>query len=850
MFNRRRLLQSTATAAMAGSLLGRKRPIHAADRASACEVITHWPAGAGDLLLAGPHGAATILIDQQDHQVVHIAGRMLADDLQRVTGHRPEVVTRANRLKTAIIIGTLGQSSWVDQLAAAGKINVTAIKGKWEASLWQTVEHPVAGIDRALVIAGSDRRGTAYGVMDLCELSGVSPWFWWADVPVKKAAVAAVTAGVRFGGEPGVKYRGVFINDEDWGFQPWAAKTFDPQLGNVGPKTYEKVFDLMLRLKLNYLWPAMHNCSTAFAAIPENSVLANNYAIVMGSSHVEPMLANPVSFLNGKDARKNGPWNFVTNSKNILKFWTHSVETRGKYEAIWTVGMRGPYDSPLEGVHTLAQERSLVQKIFGIQRALLKRYVTRRWGPAAQCYVPYKEALLVYNSGLKVPADVTIVWPDNNFGYIRQFSNPEQRKHSGGAGVYYHIEYLGGPHSYCWLNTTPPALMWEELKKAWDNDSKTIWVINIGGIKPREIGVDFAARLAWNPRAFGPDAQPRFLREFAAKICGDQPAAAIAAMLQEFYRLGQIRKPESMNRDWAAKLPMVEVEKLMADYHRLLHAQSQLYKHVPEDSRDAFFELFGYPAQMLAATGLIFLYDRLAHTDKTAQTEHEKAVVHWRAYIEQQVAWYNNKLANGKWRHYATMGGTTWNPAWAAVQWPWLHNQSARNLPPPAAVPLMTVDADRFQRHRRTPTAAWRKVVGLGWSSGAMALWPATPENQWDPETELAHAPQMEYHIHVPAECANGEVVLHVLPTYELYPGMQLRLAMRWDDSPPHVRAVPFASSETRVVGNAIRSAGVLENHIPLRFAVGNVPAGRHVLTVYAVDPGIVLDQITLEIGT
>ncbi len=849
--DRRRFIEKTGVAVI-GAALARRRTARAMESAavavpSSCRVVHQWPAGAGDILLAGPTGTVTILIDQQDHHVVHIAARMLADDLHRVTGHKPTVATRVDHIPTAIIIGTLGQSRWVDQLAAKGKINVAAIKGKWEASLWQTVEQPIAGIDRALVIAGSDRRGTAYGVMDLCESAGVSPWFWWADVPVKKAAVVAVTAGVRFGGQPGIKYRGVFINDEDWGFQPWAAKTFDPQLGNVGPKTYQKVFDLMLRLKLNYLWPAMHNCSTPFAAIPENSVLANEYAIVMGSSHVEPMLANPVSFLNGKDARKNGPWNFVTNSKNILKFWTQSVESRGKYEAIWTIGMRGPYDSPLEGVHTLAQERSLVQKIFGIQRALLKRYVTRRWGPPAQCYVPYKEALLVYNSGLKVPADVTIVWPDNNFGYIRQFSNPEQRKRSGGAGVYYHIEYLGGPHSYCWLNTTPPALMWEELKKAWDNDSKTIWVINIGGIKPREIGVDFAARLAWNPKALGPDAQPRFLRDFAAKVCGDEHAAAIAGLLQEFCRLGQIRKPESMNRDWAATLPLVEVEKLMADYHGLLHAQSQLYKHVPENSRDAFFELFGYPAQMLAATGLIFLYDRLAHTDKTARTDHEKAVAHWREYIERQVAWYNNKLANGKWRHYATMGGTTWNPAWVAVQWPWLHNQPARHLPLPEAVALVTINADHFERHRPTATAAWRKVAGLGWSSGAMALWPAIPENQWDPETQLADAPQMEYHIHVPTECDNGEVVLHVLPTYELYPGMQLRLAMRWDDSSPRVRAVPFASSETRVVGNAIRSAGVLDNHIPLRFAVGPVSKGRHVLTVYAIDPGIVLDQINVK---
>jgi hypothetical protein len=849
--DRRRFLEASGLAAT-GTLLAKGRAAKSAESshsAASCRVIYRWPAGAGDILLAGPTGTATILLDQQDHKVVHIAARMLADDLHRITGHNLKVVTRVKHIATAIIIGTLGQSRWVDQLAAGGKIDIHPIKGKWEACSWQVVQRPLPGIDQALVIAGSDRRGTAYGVMDLCQQAGVSPWHWWADVPVKKAAAVAVTAGSRHGGEPGVKYRGIFINDEDWGFEPWAAKTFDPELGNVGPKTYQKVFDLMLRLKLNYLWPAMHNCSTPFAAIPENSVLANDYAIVMGSSHVEPMLANPVSFLNGKNARKNGPWNFVTNSKNILKFWTNSVETRGKYEAIWTIGMRGPYDSPLEGVHTLSQERPLVEKIFAIQRALLKRYVTRRWGAVAQCYVPYKEALLVYNSGLKVPGDVTIIWPDNNFGYIRQFSDMRQRQRPGGAGVYYHIEYLGAPHSYCWLNTRAPALMYEELKKAWDNDSKAVWVINVGGIKPREIGMDFAARLAWNPSGFGTDAQGQFLRAFAAQVCGAEHANAIADMLREYYRLGQRRIPESMNRLWAAKLPMVEVEKLLMAYHDLIKAQDRLSEQVPENSRSAFFELFAYPAQMLAATGLVFLYDRLAHTDHANRAQHEKAVAHWRQFIEHQVAWYNGKLEHGKWRYYATMGGTTWNVNWAAVQWPWLHSQSGLHLPAPEAAAVLTVNADHFQINRGTSTAAWRRVEGLGWSAGAMTLWPAIPQNQWNPETQLAEAPRMEYHITVPVECKHGQVILRVLPTYELYPGMQLRIAMRWNNGSPQVKSVPFASSETRVVGNAIRSAGVLENHIPLHFDVGAIAPGGHTLVIYAVDPGIVLDQIAVTDG-
>ena len=846
--NRRSWMQAVSFSALGGFLAQGGRAAAVPDSGT-CRVIHDESEGSGGILLAGTESSAPILVDRADFQVVHIAADMLSRDIHRITGRGMRIIDRPIKASNLVIIGTLGKSKWVDRLVKNKAIDISGIANLWEASLWQTVSAPLPGIDRALVIVGSDRRGTAYGAMDLCELAGVSPWHWWADVPVKKAKMVAVTAGARRGGMPAVKYRGIFINDEDWTFKPWAAKTFDPELGNIGPKTYEKVFDLMLRLKLNYLWPAMHNCSTPFGAIPKNSVLANAYAIVMGSSHVEPMLANPASFLNGKNVGRNGPWNFVTNSKNIIKFWTNSVETRGKYEAIWTVGMRGPDDSPLEGVHTLAGERSLVERIFGIQRALLRRYVTRRWGGVAQCYVPYKEALLVYNSGLNVPRDVTIIWPDNNFGYVRQLSDMRQRQRPGGSGVYYHIEYFGSPHSYNWLNTTAPALVWEELKKAWDNDAREIWVINVGGIKPREVGIDFAARLAWNPEAFGPDAQEQFLHAFANSTCGKHAGSAVAALMRAYYGLGQIRRPESMSRQWAAQLSDAQAADLMRRYRQLMDDQKTIGALITADKHDAYFELFAYPAQMLAATGLIFLYDRRAGQANADRTENQRQVRHWRAFIEHQVWWYNNRLADGKWKYYATMGQTSWHSPWAQIRWPWIRSQANVPMPQANAAPLLTVNADRFKYNRGTSTAAWRRVDGLGWSVGAMVLWPAIPANQWNPETQLAQAPHMEYQITVPRACADGQVILRVLPTYKLYPGMQLRIAMRWNQGAAQVKSVPFASSETRVVGNAIRSAGVLDNHIPLHFEVGDITPGKHTLVIYAVDPGIVLDQIVVTGG-
>ncbi len=843
--NRRLLLQGLSVAAMVRG--ARIRPVQDKPAlTNSCQVITDGT-GPAAVVLASSAETADIVVDPADFRVVHIAARMLADDMERITGKRPTVTETAPTTHDAVIIGTVGQSHWVDHLAKEKKINISRLDGKWEASLWQTVDHPFPGVDRALVIAGSDRRGTAYGVMDLCDAAGVSPWHWWADVPVRRAKVVAVSSGVRDGGVPGVKYRGIFINDEDWGFEPWAAKTLDPKLGHVGPKTYHRVFELMLRLKLNYLWPAMHTCSTPFAAIPENSVLANDYAIVIGSSHVEPMLANPASFLNGPDRTKDGPWNFVTNRKRIMNFWRRSAKIRGKYEAIWTIGMRGPYDSPLEGVHTLAQERSLVEKIFGLQQRLINKYVTPRWGPVAQCYVPYKEALLVFNSGLKVPPNVTIVWPDNNFGYVRQLSNPRQRLRPGGAGVYYHIEYLGAPHSYCWLNTTPPALMWEELKKTWDNQGRTVWVINVGGIKPREIGVDFAARMAWDPAACGPDTQENFLRAFAQRACGEASADAIVKLMTEYYILGQIRKPEYMNRYWASELADVQAADLLRRYHTLINTQARIGAGIPAPARDAYFELFAYPAQMLAATGLLFMYDRNARQGIGNALDNQRQVEHWRKFIAHQVWWYNHRLADGKWKYYATMGGTTFRAPWAAVQWPWLESQRNIPLAKQRKSPLVTVAAAAFIHQTRGSHGQWVSIGGLGWSGKAVALWPAVPQNRWNPNRGLKTAPQLRYRLHVPHAIASAAIVAHVLPTYELYPGMQLRIAVQWNHQPVKILEVPYASSETRVVSNPVRQHGVLNNHIPLRMNIGAVASGHHSLTLYAVDPGIVLDQITVE---
>jgi hypothetical protein len=413
----------------------------------------------GDLVLADASGAAPIVIADGDAKVVGIAARDLAADIEAVTGRKPRVGSATAR--TAVIVGTLGRSALIDRLTASGKLAAGQLAGAWESFVIATVEQPLPGVERALVIAGSDPRGTAFGVYELSQAVGVSPWHWWADVAPAHKAGLYVTAGLRRFGPPSVKYRGIFINDEDWGLQRWAATTFEPEYGSLGPRTYAKVFELLLRLKANTLWPAMHPTTKAFNADPRNAALADDYAIVMGSSHAEPMLRNNVSEWHEPAEH----FNYATHASTVLDYWRERIEANKRYENMYTIGMRGIHDGRMQGPKDEAARIALLEKIFADQRALLPP-------GSLQVFTPYKEVLPLYEGGLRVPDDVTLIWPDDNFGYVRRYANAAEQRRAGGTGVYYHLSYLGAPLSYIWLYTTPPALVWEEMAKAWEHGAR------------------------------------------------------------------------------------------------------------------------------------------------------------------------------------------------------------------------------------------------------------------------------------------------------------------------------------------------------------------------------------------
>ncbi len=609
----------------------------------------------GDFVVAQGEAVAPITVAPGDFECVRLAAHLLADDIARITGRRPRAIEGTQAAPGGIVVGTLGQSPLIDRLAAAHRIDVSTLQGQWESFL-------IATVDGSLVIAGSDRRGTAFGVFELSRAMGVSPWTWWADVAPAHREALFIAAGTRKFGPPSVQYRGIFINDEDWGMQPWAAKGLDAAVGNIGPKTYAKICELLLRLKANTLWPAMHEVSLPFNALPANRLVADRYGIVMGSSHCEPLLRNNV----GEWPKDNqAAFNFLTNPAGVTRYWEERLQTNGRYENLYTIGMRGIHDGPMQGPQGEQQVVDTLHRVFAVQRGLIARYVNPDPARVPQIFCPYKEVLGYFLHDLKVPPDVTVVFPDDNFGYIRYYPTPEQvAARPGGFGVYYHISYLGAPLSYVWLNTTPPALIWEEMHKAYEHHLRKFWMLNVGDLKPGEIGIEFFLQMGWDIGRWNREAEPEFLRSFAAEQFGAAQAPAIARLLAEYYRLGYQRKPEHLQWYVGREPPRSsdltytdygdEGLRRLASYRRLASRARDLAAALPAAQQAAFYELVEYPVLGAAAAT-----ERLV-ADESAQlslAQGRADVADWAGEfaagteaLRTDTARYNEDLVPGKWR--------------------------------------------------------------------------------------------------------------------------------------------------------------------------------------------------------
>lgn len=619
---------------------------------------------AGALALAAGGQSAPIYYSANDATVVGIAASALRDDVQRVTGVTPILSTNAPATASnAIFIGTIGKSALIDGLIVAGKINVSSVQGQWESYIATVVANPVAGVSRALVIVGSDRRGTAFGVFGLSEAMGVSPWYWFGDVPVTQRSALFVGAGTYTEPSPGVKYRGIFLNDEDWGLNPWAEQVFDPS-GQIGPATHVRIFELLLRLRANYIWPAMHNVTKAFYTVAGNKDIAENYAIVVGTSHHEPMLRNTSEY----STTTLGAYNYWTNRANIYNFWEQRVIETATNESIYTVGMRGLGDDAMitpPGLTTQQKADELENFIIPDQRQMLSDHVNANAALVPQVFVPYKEALVLYQTGMQVPDDITLCWPDDNHGYIRQLSSAAERARGGGSGVYYHLSYWGPPKSYLWILTTPPAMTCEELMKAWDYEARRIWIANVGDLKPGEIGMEFFLRLAWNPEAYRNFDQHAYLVQWAARNFGATNAEAIATMLEEYYRLNIIMRPEQLNfttSGFSFVSNGDEAQQRLDQFAALTASANALYAQLPANQKAAFYEMILYPirgADLQNRKVLLAERSRLwAAQGRAATTNLALASQAAQNAIFGETAFYNQTNANGKWNRTMTVTTT------------------------------------------------------------------------------------------------------------------------------------------------------------------------------------------------
>lgn len=585
----------------------------------------------------------TIVVSTKEEKVVHTAIGIFRKDYAKVFSG--EVITGKN--SGDIYIGTLGMNSRAEVLV--DKNDIQELNGKHHGFLLTVKEDQ-------LVILGNDKQGTAYGVMELSRIMGVSPWEWWADSPVEKKEVLTLENGFRKLDYPAVAHRGIFINDEDWGLTPWSWKTNEPseQKGRIGHKTHERIFELLLRLRANMFWPAMHECSVPFFLVEGNRQAADRYGITIGTSHCEPMQRNT----NGewKIAGK-GSYDYVNNPENVYKFWEERVKEVARFNNYFTLGMRGVHDGKMQGANTIEEQREVLTRVLKDQRKLIEKYVSKDVTKVPQVFIPYKEVLDIYRSGLEVPDDVTLMWCDDNYGYIKYLPNEDEQKRKGGNGIYYHLSYWGSPHDYLWLATTSPALIQTELERAYNYNARQLWIINVGDIKPGEYLLEYCMDMAWDKNVLFNRNSNEHLKKWLSREFGNDLAEKLLPLWNEYYTLSYQCRPEFMGNTRAERDPVYKTVKdlpwrdseVTARLERCIKLENeilQLSAAIDQSRQTQWFHLTEYPIRAFCAMNRKMLGAQLARHEASPWNEavkgHNDIVSMTKTY---------NSLSNGKWNY-------------------------------------------------------------------------------------------------------------------------------------------------------------------------------------------------------
>jgi hypothetical protein len=618
---------------------------NAADRQAPVSVVADRASGGLAVVLNGR--PARVIVDQADLPAVVRAAEDLSADLKKLAGGAEPAEG------PIILVGTIGASADIDRLIATGKLDVSGVKDQWEAYVQQVVDNPMPGVARAMVIAGADRRGTIFGIYDLSERAGVSPWAWWADVPIVARKQVFVTAGRRVD-RPTVKYRGIFINDEDPAFSSWSKATF----GGVNHKVYERVFELVLRMKGNYIWPAMWGKSL-FEDDPESIAVADRYGVVLGTSHHEPMMRAQSDWKRAG----GGAWDYTKNAPALQAFWRDGVKRMAGKEGVFTIGMRGDGDEPMtEGTAT-----QLLETIVGDQRKIIGEVTGKDPANTPQVWALYKEVQDYHDAGMKVPDDVMLLFSDDNWGNIRRLPQPGVKR-AGGYGVYYHFDYVGGPRSYRWLNTNQIERTWEQMKLASDYGADQLWIVNVGDLKPMELPTEFFLDMAWNPAAMTLERMDNYAVDWARAQFGDKYAPEIGELLEGYTRFNARRKPELLTPETFSLVNEREAERVVAEWDDLEARTLSVGAKLPSTALDAYFQLVQFPIQasanltrMYVAVGRNRLYAAQGRASAARWGETAKTLFARDAELTRQ---FHQELAGGKWTGMMSqvhIGYSSWN---------------------------------------------------------------------------------------------------------------------------------------------------------------------------------------------
>jgi endo-1,4-beta-D-glucanase Y len=803
--------------------------------------------------------AAIVVEAGADAALKHL-GRSFAADLERVSGRPAALLDKlAGAPREVVLIGELGRSPAIDGLLQSGKLAglTEDLQGQWEAYAQAVVDKPFPGVERALVIVGSDRRGAVFGGYDLSARIGVSPWHWWADVPVTRQADVFVTAGARRD-QPGVKYRGIFINDEAPALTTWAQKKF----GGANSKMYAHVFELLLRLKGNYLWPAMWPPRAFNADDPRNMVLADEMGIVMGTSHHEPMTRAHDEW----HRFKGGAWDYAKNPAQLREFWRGGIQRMmgrpdGKpFDTLVTVGMRGDGDEPMsEDTAT-----TLLETIVKDQRRIIADVTKQPAEKTPQMWALYKEVQDYYDAGLKVPDDVLLLFADDNWGQIRRLPEPGAKR-PGGYGVYYHFDYVGGPRNYKWLNTNQIEKTWQQMDLAREHGADALWIVNVGDIKPMEFPIHFFMDMAWAPKRMTADALKAYPKDWAAATFGPGHAAEIGELVTRYAQYAARRKPELVDAN-SFRLGAASAEALdggdfgrrIAEWDALQARVAKVKAALRPDQLDAYFQLVEHP--VLALSNLYRLYYAVAWNRTLAASNDPRANVFAdlaeAAFArDQAISDQYHAIAGGKWDGMMLqvhIGYTSWQ-------------QPEKNLMPAvqrvpgtadaatvqsqltvaaraAAFDARVIEATQFSRANSGKGLAWTAIPSLGQHQGAVVALP-----QGRAATTVADDVRLEYDVDMP-ERGNWSVLLHMAPTIDVRKAGGIRIAVAIGDAKPQtlkLDLIPTAgAADTQPQKNWSRA--VINNDFVLRTEPVSLPAGRQVIRVWRLDDNAVLQRLEL----